>query len=226
MAWEEDKEHKNRWRNGIVVVCVSNTFVGDRKPEANIWKQKEGEYAEYIVSGKKFNTFPKALNFAKKWMKKYDKAGFKELWNKAVLEVTQKESPLICNIRDYRLNQNLRLYKGSYYSDYDTWNNKKYSSKDVDGKNQSEFIKVGKKLFRYWCKKSELCVTQTGNMTFSSWWTVDIEPHHVNKSNVRFSKKNFERVFNGAKAHYEKYRNRKSDHDHFSYPKIKWFKVM
>lgn len=157
--------------------------------------------------------------------------------------VSEEEAPLICNIKDFQLNQNLRFYKGEYYKD----NEINFLEKNKQGRlsaytairlmillrkkstegysyvHNKKFILVGKRIFEKWCKKSELCITQTGNLTFSSWWTLDVEPIHINKSNKKFNKNNFERELKKAKEYYNKYRNKNSDHDHLSYPRIKWF---
>ena len=161
-----------------------------------------------------------------------------------LLIVSNEEAPLVCNIRDFQLNQNLRFFEGDYYVD-----SKKHISLDLGNKQgrltdytsirliialrkkesddsctrNRKFILVGKRIYEKWCKKSDLCITQTGNMTFSSWWTLDVEPKHGNKFNKKFNKKNFERELKGAREHYNKYRNKKESHDQFSYPKIKWF---
>jgi hypothetical protein len=169
-----------------------------------------------------------------------------------LLEVTEEEAPLICNIKDYDLNQNLRLYNKNYYSDWDKWNNK-FIFKEKQGrltertaiilmvklreekeKNTNfypasyseEFILIGKRIYKKYCKKSELFITQCGNMLFSSWWSVDIETANENKKCVHFNKENFEKELKEAKEHYDKYKSktRGDGHNYFSYPKIKWFR--
>ena len=59
-------------------VQVSNTFVGDRKPEVNIWKQhinikteEPTSMADYIFSEKKFKTKSQAFAYAKAYMRKH-----------------------------------------------------------------------------------------------------------------------------------------------------------
>lgn len=79
--WKIAKGHQGyrskRWiqknKEYPIFVQVSNTFVGDRKPEVNIWKQQKDQksMAEYIVSGKKFNTKKEAYAYAKKYMRKH-----------------------------------------------------------------------------------------------------------------------------------------------------------
>lgn len=62
-----------RWRQKNkeypIFVQVSNTFIGDRKPEVNIWKQQKDQnnMADYIASGKKFDTKKEAYAYAKKY---------------------------------------------------------------------------------------------------------------------------------------------------------------
>lgn len=151
----------------------------------------------------------------------------KELLNSAKMKiknVTEKEAPLIYNIKDYMLNQNLRFYNGYYYSDFDKWNDRKHSVKDINNENLERFIKVNKKLYKKWCKKSELCITETGNTMFGDWWTMDVDLR-CNKNNVRFNKKNFlkelEKVKKWIKKKEKVRNNRKIN---FSYPRIKWYK--
>lgn len=167
-----------------------------------------------------------------------------------LIRTTEEEAPLICNIKDYKLNQTLRLFKGYYYSDWDKWDNQFYfkekqgkltdktvvalmvklrEKEDSPSKSFSyvpryKYIIVGKRIYKRWCKKSELYITQCGNMMFSSWWTVDIETMNPNKSHVRFNKKNFEKELKDARKYYNERRGKRGDnHDSFSCPIIKWF---
>jgi len=59
-------------------VQVSNTFTGDRKPEVNIWEQhidikteEPTSMADYIVSGKKFETKAQAFAYARNYMRNH-----------------------------------------------------------------------------------------------------------------------------------------------------------
>jgi len=67
-----------RWREKnkeiATFVQFNQTFVGDRKPEVNIWKQQKDQknMARYILSGKKFKNNKEAIKFAKSYMKKHD----------------------------------------------------------------------------------------------------------------------------------------------------------
>jgi len=137
-------------------------------------------------------------------------------------EITEEQAILICSIKDYKLNQNIRLYNDYYYTDFDKWDNKKYSKKDIKGKNLNDFIKVNGKLYSKWCRKSKLCITQTGNITFGNWWSMDIEPSHINKANVEFSKENFMRELKERKEYIKKLDKGRKEKIYFTYPKIKW----
>ena len=72
-----DKYRSPRWiqknKEYPIFVQVNNTFVGDRRPEVNIWNQQKDQksMAKYIISGKKFNTKKEAIAFAKSYMKKH-----------------------------------------------------------------------------------------------------------------------------------------------------------
>lgn len=69
IRWRQENNEERR-----IFVQVNNTFVGDRKPEVNIWKQQKDQkdFADYIVSGKKFNTKKQAIKFARKYMGEND----------------------------------------------------------------------------------------------------------------------------------------------------------
>lgn len=158
-----------------------------------------------------------------------------------LLQVSNEEATLICNIKDYQLDQDIRLFKNKYFTDFNTWTSKKYFDKQgrfsektaleemIKLRKEQEkryypvssciYLLIGKKIFVEYCKKTELMITQTGNTLFGDWWTMDIEPRHVNKSNLRFNKKNFERELEKTK----KWLSKKTKDIHFTYPKIKWF---
>lgn len=171
-----------------------------------------------------------------------------------LLSLTDAEAPLICTIKKGSVNQSLRLFKGYYYTDYDKWNSKlifkekqgrlterttiklMVKLREDEEKTQSffsvsnqEFILIGRRIYKRYCKKSNLSITQTGNMIFNSWWCVDVEPTHQNKLNKIFNKKNFEKELKEAREYYNKKRSKKGNNlsgywdDSFSYPKIKWF---
>jgi len=169
----------------------------------------------------------------------------------SLISLTDEEAPLICNIKGFHLNQSLRLFKGYYYSDWDKWNNK-FILKEKQGRltektaiklmvelrkkaeeetsfypapYRQEYILIGKRIYKKWCKKSELFITQCGNMMFSSWWSLDIETRNENKKCVLFNKKNFEKELKEAREYYAKHKSktRGDGHNSFSYPKIKWF---
>lgn len=80
--WEIAPGHRGgagskRWRQKNkeypTFVQVSNTFVGDRKPEVNIWEQQKDQSgsAEFIVSGKKFKTKAEAMRFVMQYMRSH-----------------------------------------------------------------------------------------------------------------------------------------------------------
>lgn len=164
-----------------------------------------------------------------------------------LVEASEQEAPLICNIKDYKINQTLRLFQGSYYSDFDRWNNKFFfaekqgrltkntaltlmveerkqtSSSSFYPAHNAKYIIVGRRIYREWCKKADLKITQTGNTLFGDWWSLDVEPYHVNKSNISFSKKNFDRILAQRKKWIAKKNKNRATKIYFSYPKIKWF---
>jgi hypothetical protein len=49
------------------------------------------------------------------------------------------------------------------------------------------YLLFKKRLYREWCPKNKLSITETGNTLFGDWWSIDIEPYHINKSNIPFS---------------------------------------
>ena len=128
-------------------------------------------------------------------------------------ELKNSDAPLICEIRDFQLHQILRLYNGFYYK------TGKYKKEELE-RNPSKYIKVENKIFELWCSKEELEITQTGNLTFGDWWTLDVEPSHRNKYGCEFNKKNFERELKDAKDHVKKRGGKKA---HLSHPKITWY---
>lgn len=157
---------------------------------------------------------------------------------------SEQEAPLICNIKDYRVNQTLRLFQGNYYSDFDRWNNKLFFAEKQgrltrktaltlmveERKNAScyssmrnvKYILVGRRIYKKWCKKADLQITQTGNILFGDWWSLDVEPYHINKSNKSFSRKNFDRILAQTKKWIAKKNTNRRTKIFFSYPKIKW----
>lgn len=144
-------------------------------------------------------------------VKKYNLKDFDNLLE----HVDEKQAPLICTIKRHDSKYDLRLYNGYYYQ----------SMKErKENTNPAKYIKVNDKFFEQWCSKSILSITQTGNMMFSSWWSVDIEPSHQGKTNTIFSKKNYERIMKEATDYYNKHRSktRGDAHDHFSYPEVTW----
>jgi len=155
---------------------------------------------------------------------------------------TEEDAPLICNIKDFQLNQTLRLFKGYYYGDFDRWNHTFYF-KDKQGRltdktaialmvelrkkettyyptRGKHYLIVGKRIYVRWCKKSELKITQTGNTMFGDWWTMDIE----SATGLSFTKKNFNKELDKTKRWVEKKNKGRKKKIHFSYPRIKWFK--
>lgn len=74
---ERDKYRSPRWiqknKEFPIFVQVSNSYVGNREPELNIWRQQKDQksMATYIISGKKFKTKKAALTFARNWMNRH-----------------------------------------------------------------------------------------------------------------------------------------------------------
>lgn len=90
-----------------------------------------------------------------------------------------------------------------------------------------KYYLIGKKLYQKWCKKSDLKITISSNMVFSSWIDMDIEPRHVNKNNIKFNKENFYKTLKELKLRYEKNASEtrigQLGQNYFSYPNItKW----
>lgn len=80
---------------------------------------------------------------------------------------------------------------------------------------------IGKKLFQEWCKVADLSITQCGNTTFGDWWSLDIEPRHSGKSNVRFSIEKFNKELEKAKKWVDIRNKDRAKKIYFTYPKIK-----
>ncbi len=166
-----------------------------------------------------------------------------------LMQVSEAEAPLICVIKDYHLNQEIRLLGNKYYTDMTMWDkgNKIFKEKQgrltektairlmVTERQEAEkrdsfypapsrptYILIGRHIYEYYCDKKDLCVTQTGNTIFGDWWTLDVEPRHVNKNNILFNKKNFERKLEEATKFVEKRNKNRKKEIYFSHPKIKW----
>lgn len=153
------------------------------------------------------------------------------------------EAPILCKIKDgSEPLETIRVFEGYCYSDYNRWD-KIYYFKDKQGRltentaksvmvesrnisdsyymmQKIDYILVGKRIYRKYCKRSELMITQTGNTLFGDWWSLDIESHHTNKSNVIFNRKNFENELRKAKKRLEPINKRKRIN--FFYPRIYW----
>ena len=76
-CWRPVKEHEDRWRHKEDeprVVDISNTFVGNRKPVVNVWREVNNRPpTPYLIHEKKFKNKREALKFANNYMKKHDK---------------------------------------------------------------------------------------------------------------------------------------------------------
>jgi len=186
------------------------------------FKTKE-EAKKYFID-KKDRILKGLIDFYKEIKEEYLKvistyrlSEFNELYD--IVKISEREAPLICNIIDYKLNIKLRLYNNFYYSNTDSWKKKAFKKEDIK-ENYDQFIRVNNELFKIWCAKNKLEITQTGNLAFGDWWTLDIEPTHYNKVGCNFSKKNFEREVKEAKKFFEKNKPKEA---HLSIPKIEWF---
>jgi hypothetical protein len=159
-----------------------------------------------------------------------------------LVQVAEDEAPTICIIKDTGINQNLKLFNGFYYVD-ETYHDKLFKEKQgrlttktairlmVELRKQQssfsymsnlEFILVGKRIYKQYCKKSEMKITQCGNTLFGDWWSLDVEYKHVNKSNIPFTRKNFDRILTKTKKWIDSKNTNRQKQIHFSYPKIKW----
>lgn len=88
------------------------------------------------------------------------------------------------------------------------------------------FLIIGKTLYQRYCEVKKLKITVCGNLLFSYWLSIDIEPEHGGKGNTTFSRKNFEKLFKTQKERFESgkpTKKRGDGHVSFSYPKnITW----
>lgn len=80
---------------------------------------------------------------------------------------------------------------------------------------------IGKKLFQEWCRKSELSITQCGNITFGNWWSLDVEQKHLGKRNIKFNIKRFNKEVEETKKWIDINNKGREKKIYFTVPKIK-----
>jgi hypothetical protein len=141
-------------------------------------------------------------------------------------EVSEEEAVFVCVIEGEKPSQyykgkadeTIRLYRWYYYTDIDHSTGKKLT--------ENGDIKVKGQVYKKYANKSDLCITECSNLLFGDWYSIDVEPRHVNKSNTVFSRANFDKVFAEAREHVEEWERRGGNTEkkrvHFSYPKIRW----
>ncbi len=131
---------------------------------------------------------------------------------KTVLEVRsipENDAPLVCMIDKTSY---LRIYRGFYY----------WSVKKIEGNDVFEYIKVNGKLYKRDCRKEVMSIREYNLYGDDDWWSMDIECHHLNKSNRVFNKKNYDRILEERKNIIKGKNKNRVTKIHFTYPKVKW----
>ena len=168
----------------------------------------------------------------------------------ALNELSEEEAPLICTIKDFQEIDNLRLFRGNYYTDNYTHMSSSICAKDIFKRKQGrltptkaielmitlryksegsfsyvpnyEYALINKHLYVKLCSKGRLVISQCGNILFGDWWSLDVETSNVNKRYVRFNKKNFDYELEEAKKWIDEKNKGRNESIHFTYPSIKW----
>lgn len=136
----------------------------------------------------------------------YSLSDFKDIFKVKI--VSENDAKIVC-IVDRR---EWRLYNDFYY----------FKAKKIE-RNPLDHIRVNGKLFRRGCQKELMMITQTGNTTFGSWWSMSIE-EHSHRGGIQFTKENYEKILEKAKQFVDRRnKNRRGENVYFRYPKVKWF---
>jgi len=120
-----------------------------------------------------------------------------------IVQLSEEKAPLFLRITDYQKKEVLRTMGNKYLSNeiylpfsreedalwmkkQGHWTEKtavllgiavrKRCDSFYPAENKTFYL-IGKTLYRVLCEKSELEITQCGNMLFGSWWSIDIEPN-------------------------------------------------